>query len=521
MKIYLINPRFPLSLWDFSYSRDIGGSQFPFPPLSLATLAGLTPLEHTVVICDENIEPVDLEMDADIVGITGYHIQKARVHQIADAFRSRGIAVAIGGPIVLEQNLRECKEHADAVFQGEAEYTWPAFIRDVAKKTVRPMYIQERLIDLADSPAPRFDLLNLAAYASAIIETSRGCPQSCEFCEIPVRLGKGSRAKSSEQVMAEIRALAGLGADSIFIIDDNFLGNRARAVGLLSEIELFVRSIDYRIYFSCQFTIDTAGDEVMLDLLNRANVRRCFIGIETPRRASLVTARKNQNTVVDPLDAVRRIQSYNITVWGAFIVGFDADDKEIFREQLDFIRAASIPVAMVGILQALPGTPLYDRIRKEGRLRDQNAGGIRGGALQLRRTNIEPLRMTEQELVEGFRTLVNNLYEYDEFGERLLSSVALFNKSKVKGKARFPKKAIPAVIGLLRHYLVTSDFRRTRMFLRVIARTVLANPHCLETVLIHLVVFKHLRMFYEEGTKEKNLNDGSPGGVPLFRLDQS
>ncbi|RJQ41765.1 MAG: DUF4070 domain-containing protein [Nitrospiraceae bacterium] len=500
MKICLINPRLPLSLWDFSYSRDLDGNAFPFPPLSLSTLAALTPEKHEVLICDENVKPVDFDTDVDIVGITGYHIQKERVYQLADSFRSKGKTVALGGPFVQKSNLDECAEHADVVFLGEAEYTWPSFIRDFQSGNTKSLYAQEEFVDLTASPAPRFDLLELSAYSTAIIETSRGCPHSCEFCEIPIRLGKRPRNKSAEQVMTEIRSLYALGADSIFIIDDNFFGNRKRALELLSEIERFVKSIDYRLYFSCQFTIDISRDEEILSLMNRANFRRVFVGIETPRKLSLTMAGKNQNTNVDLLDAVQRIQSNNIIVWGAFIVGFDADDTNIFNEQLRFIHAASIPVAMVGILQAIPGTPLYERIRQEGRLRDNEEGGIRGAVNSLIRTNIAPLNMGLEELANGYGFLVRNLYSYDNFAERLINAVKLGKKHGVKGRAKISKKGILTLLRLFKYYVLSTDLRRIYMFMRIIAQTLLHNPQHVQTVLMHLVVYKHLKLFYEHGT---------------------
>lgn len=500
MKICLINPRFPLSLWDFTLCRDLSGSAFPFPPLSLATLAGLTPAGHEVIILDENVRPLEVPRDADVVGITGYQIQQERVFELADMLRERGAVVALGGPLVRRENIELCSRHADAVFLGEAEYTWTSFIGDVAAKKPQQLYVQDLLVDLADSPLPRFALLDLTAYSSAVIETSRGCPHSCEFCEIPVRLGKGSRRKSVEQVMAEIRELARLGVDSIFIIDDNFLGSRARAKELLAEIGAFVASIGNRIYFSLQFTIDTARDDEMLALLEGANVRRVFIGIETPRQQSLASVRKVQNTRVDLPDAVRRIQSHGIIVWGAFIVGFDADDGGIFREQLDFIRSASIPVAMVGILQALPGTPLHERMRREGRLRDDKAGGIRGATSSLMDTNIEPRNMTRGELAQGYRFLVRSLYDPDRFSERLLAAVAQGAGHGTPGGAPVTAKGLLTLLRILRYYLLTTDLRRLRMFLRTVIRTLRLYPRELQTVLMHLVVYKHLRMVYEQGT---------------------
>jgi radical SAM superfamily enzyme YgiQ (UPF0313 family) len=500
MKIFLVNPRFPLSLWDFSYCRDITGNAFPFPPLSLATLAALTPREHEVVICDENVHPVSLDADADIVGITGYSTQKNRVYQLADEFRKKGRMVVIGGPLVERSNIGECARHADVVFLGEAEYTWPAFIRDIQSKAVRPVYAQGELVDMSDSPAPRFDLLEFWAYSSAIIETSRGCPYSCEFCEIPVRLGKGSRTKSLEQVMTEIRGLYALGVDSIFIIDDNFLGNRSRAVILITQIQDFVRSIDYQLSFSCQFTIDIAKDGEILSLLREANFKRVFIGVETPRQSTLTMTKKRQNTQINLLDAVHRVQSHNIIVWGAFIVGFDNDDTGIFKEQLEFIQASSIPIAMVGILQALPGTPLHERVRREGRLKDDEAGGIRGSVNLLTSTNIKPMHMTDEDIASGFRYLVTSLYNYDNFAERMIHAVKLGKNYRIKGRTQIRKKGLLVLHRLLRYYLLTTDLRRIFMFLQVITQTIIHNPQYLETVLMHLIVYKHLKLFYEEGT---------------------
>ena len=476
---------------------------FPFPPLSLATLAALTPRGHEVFIFDENIKPIDTALTGDIVGITGYDIQKERVYQLADEFRGRGITVAIGGPLVRKSDLDECAKHADVVFLGEAEYTWPAFIRDFQAGCVQPVYVQDGFVDLTDSPAPCFELLEFQVYSTAIIETSRGCPHSCEFCEIPVRLGRRSRVKPPEQVMAEIRSLYALGVDSIFIVDDNFFGNRKRAAELLNKIERFVRSIDYRIYFSCSITIDIALDEEILILLNKANFRRVFIGIETPRESNFTIMKKYQNTRINLLEAIRRIQSNNLIVWGAFIVGFDNDDKNIFDEQLAFIRAASIPVVMAGILQALPGTPLYDRIKQEGRLRDDVTGGIRGAADSLVHTNITPMNMSYEELAEGYRYLAQNLYTYDNFAKRLINAIMLGKKYGIKGRTQITKKGVRTLLRLLRYYLLSADLKRARMFMWVLTRTLIHNPQHLYTALIHLVVYKHLKLFYEQGTSNK------------------
>ncbi len=500
MKILLVNPRFPPSLWDYSYCRDITGIAFPFPPLALATVAALTPREHEVAICDENVRAVRFDTDADVIGITGYSPQKDRVYELADEFRKRGKIVAIGGPLVDRSNVGECTRHADVVFLGEAEYTWPAFLRDIRSEAIKPVYEQAAFVDLSDSPAPRFELLELSTYSAAIIETSRGCPHSCEFCEIPIRLGRGSRTKAVDQVMAEIRRLHALGVDSIFIIDDNFLGNRPRAVALITRIREFVRSADGRLSFSCQFTIDVAQDGEILSLLREANFRRVFIGIETPRQSTLTMVKKRQNTQIDLLEAVQRIQAHHIIVWGAFIVGFDNDDTDIFQEQMDFIQASAIPIAMIGILQALPGTPLHERVKREGRLKDEAAGGIRGPASLLTTSNIKPLHMSAEELAAGFRTLVTSLYDDGNFADRLIAAIKLGKKSRSAGRVSIRQTELRILRRLFRHYLLTTDFRRMFMFLRVIIQTILHNPRDLETTFMHLIVYKHMKQFYREGT---------------------
>ena len=495
MRIHLVNPVYPASLWDFAGCRDITGKRYAHPPLSLPTVAALTPREHEVRITDENVQPVDLDWKADIVGITGYHIQKERVFELADAFRARGVFVALGGPLVEDGSLEECAAHADAVFKGEAEYTWPRFLADHAAGRAQTLYAQGELISMPDSPAPRFDLLDLNAYSTTTIETSRGCPYKCEFCEIPGRLGVRSRHKTVEQVMTEVRSLRALGADSIFFVDDHFIGDRAFTVKLLTELARFVREIDYAMYFTCQFTINLARDKELLELLHAAHFRRIFVGIETPRKASLVSAKKGQNMVGDLTENLAALQAHGITVWAGIIVGFDSDDAEIFAEQRDFLQQAGIPVAMIGLLQAIPGTPLYDRMEREKRLREIPVSGVRGTAESLLASNIIHAVMSDRELAGGFQGLVREFYDYEPFGERLIKSLAGVRKQPHRRKTKLGAEELRMLARIARHYLLTADAGRRRLFTRVMVR-VLRDGLDLEMALMHLVVYKHLRAFY-------------------------
>lgn len=497
MRIDLVNPRYPLSLWDFSLCRDLDGYAYPHAPLSLPTLAALTPRTHTVRLIDENVTPVDLASTADIIGLTGYWIQRARVFELADHFRRRGQRVAIGGPIVERSTLAEVARHADHVFLGEAEHTWPRFLADLAAGCAVPLYEQPTLIDMADSPTPRFDLLAPGAYAAATVETSRGCPYACEFCEIPGRLGARSRTKSVEQVMAEVRLHHQLGAATIFFVDDHFIGNKKRAFALLEALADFVRSIDHRMFFSCQFTINLANDTELLERLAAANFRRVFVGIETPRRDGLALAQKKQNLVVDLAAAVRRLQAYNIVVWAGLIVGFDTDDPAVFDDQLALLEAAAIPVAMIGRLQAIPGTPLYDRMARAGRLRsDPELAGVRGAYESLIASNIVPTCMPEPELVRGYQRLVRATYAPEAFGRRVVAALTSGARPIARTRSGVTPRHLGVLARLARWYLWTGDRERRRLFLAVVGQILRQRPEQLPTALAHLVVYKHLHAFY-------------------------
>ncbi|HEY2748584.1 MAG TPA: radical SAM protein [Polyangia bacterium] len=500
MKILLVNPRFPPSLWDFSGCMELEGSAYPHPPLALPTLAALTPHCHEVRLVDENVEPIDLAADADLVGITGYYIQRGRILELADAFRARGIPVAIGGPIVEHSTVAMLAPHADALFRGEAEHTWPRYLDELARGCATALYDQPALIDMRESPPPRYELLRRGAYSTATIETSRGCPMACEFCEIPTRLGQKARSKSIEQVMTEVRAWHALGADSIFFIDDHFIGNRAHCKRLLEELARFVVEIEHAMYFTCQFTINLARDQEMLELLHAANFRRVFVGIETPRKETLLAAKKKQNVVGDLVESVHTLQSYNLTVWAGMIVGFDGDDAAIFDEQQAFLAEAGIPVIMNGLLQAIPGTPLHARMARDGRLRDVAMAGVRGNQEALITSNIvrrpSAHELDDAQLVRGYQRMMRDVYEPERFADRLLGSLRRGARPVARSRRPPTWKQLAIVARLARHYLLTTDRRRQKMFVRIVGETLRHRPDELDTALMHLVVYKHLRAFY-------------------------
>jgi radical SAM superfamily enzyme YgiQ (UPF0313 family) len=413
VKILLVTPKNPPSFWTYDQILPTLGKRCIFPNLSMPTLAGLTGPEHEVVLVDENVEVIDFDLEADIVGVTGYIVHRKRIREILAGFRERGRFVVVGGPYA-SLCSEELSGLADVVFVDEAEETWPHFLRDFATGSWKSEYRAQEKPDISLAPAPRFDLLDVSKYHALTIQFARGCPFNCEFCDIIVMYGRRPRAKGVEQLMAEVRECHRLGATQVFIVDDNFIGNRKLAKQLLRSLAEWGAANDYPLDFNTEVSLDVAQDEELLELMRDAHFTTIFIGIESPREASLLETRKTQNTRGDLVESVRRVQSYGMQVQAGMIVGFDADDPSIFEEQLRFIQDARIPVSMTGLLQALPKTPLHARVEKEGRLLAESGGD------QFLLSNIEPVGMTRLELYRGYRWLVSQLYDYRHYRERAL-----------------------------------------------------------------------------------------------------
>ena len=356
MKVVLLNPAIPTSAMNFGFAMDLVGCAFSHIPLPLATLAALTPAGVDVAIVDECVEPVDLDLAADIVAMTGIYSQRERLFELADAFRGRGRCVVIGGPIATDLE-DACRAHADVIFQGEAEYTWPAFIREFQAGAHQPVYRQEGYVDMADSPVPRFDLLKADRYTAGCVQVTRGCPYRCEFCDVPTKQGRVPRSKSVPQVLAEVEQLVALGFDSVFFVDDMFIGNLPLAKELLKALAELIKRLPVPVYFYTQVTLNVARHEDLLELFYKAGFRRFFIGIETHDQAKLQAMGKSQNTELGIMEAIRRIQSYNITVWAGLIVGLDGDDADTTRRMVEFGQDSAISPTLLGLLQALPGAP--------------------------------------------------------------------------------------------------------------------------------------------------------------------
>jgi radical SAM superfamily enzyme YgiQ (UPF0313 family) len=412
--IVLINPRFDISYWGMEHALPLFGFKAMLPVACLPLLAALTPPEHAVTLIDENVEAIDFELcaRADIVGVTGMSVQRFRMKEILIELKRRQIFVVVGGPWVTVQE-DYFDPLADVVFIGEAEETWPRFLAEWVEGKRCRRYEQADKTDMSTVPVPRFDLLRMRDYAFGSVQFSRGCPFTCEFCDIIVVFGRKPRIKGGAQILAELGALAANGVDSVFIVDDNIIGNKKAIKEVLRELVAWQIKHDYPMTFFTEASIDLADDAELIGLMVDANIRLVFIGIETPNEASLRETRKLQNLRTGQksmLEKVHLIQRAGIEVWCGMILGFDNDDASIFDAQRAFIKDARVVNPMIGMLAAIPKTPLYNRLRQDGRL-DQADPPAFG-------TNVIPLRLSQQELREGWMSVVQDLHEPAAYFDR-------------------------------------------------------------------------------------------------------
>ena len=419
-EIVLINPRFHPTYWGMDYALPFFRKSVIVPPLHLALIAALTPAEHTVSIIDENVEEIDFERcsRADIVGLTGMAVQRDRMRQIIIELKSRGIFTVLGGPwvTVAPEDLGGL---VDVIFIGEAEETWPRFLAEWRQCDHQFRYEQADKTDMATVPPPRWDLLPMDKYLYGSLQVSRGCPFTCEFCDIIVVFGRRPRVKTIAQVLAEMDGLVAAGVHDAFIVDDNLIGNKKAIKAILRDIIVWQEAKGYPLSFMTEASIDLAEDEELMQLMVKANIDTVFVGIESPNEDALRETKKIQNLTDrsgTALEKVHRIQAAGLMVTCGMIVGFDSDDASVFAAQREFISESRIALAMINVLAAIPQTPLFKRLQKDGRLADFTEITTHSTAVA---TNVIPLRMTQQALFDGYFQLMRALYGADAFFARM------------------------------------------------------------------------------------------------------
>jgi radical SAM superfamily enzyme YgiQ (UPF0313 family) len=472
MRLLLVNPALPESFWSFRWALEtaLGGKRALNPPLGLATLAALCPPHWDVTIVDENVEALPLRPEADLIGIGGMGVQAPRQKHLLRYYREAGYRVVAGGSYA-----SLCPEEyaglADHVVAGEAEYIWPQFCADLARGAPQALYRETGNVALEDSPVPRFELLQLQAYSTASLQLSRGCPFSCDFCDIIVMFGRKPRYKAPAQIERELDRLRQLGARKVFFVDDNFIGNKAKARETLSVLAAYQDRHGRRMRFGTEASLNLSKDPALLAQFRAAGFEWAFLGLETPDPQTLREAGKPQNTAGDMLAAVRRIHAAGIDVLGGFIVGFDRDTPAVFEQQRRFILDSGIMVAMVGLLTALPKTPLYERLKREGRLVEEAAHSDNTRA----RTNIVPKSMSLSQLTAGYQRLYTQLLADGGIAERIRNKLAHFGTPARLVRER-PLEAAGIVWRLLARGIARGGPARIWHFLRSLP---LARPRLL------------------------------------------
>ena len=414
MNILLVEPRTPETFWSLRHALRFVGKRAANPPLGLLTLAGLMPDDWNYRLVDlntGNLKDSDFQW-ADHIMVSAMEIHRGEVEKLAQRCHGQGKLLTGGGPLFLSES--DHSSGVDHVVVGEAEEIVADLIRDMRSGGPKPYYQSPRFPDLALSPHPRWDLANLKHYATLSVQSCRGCPFDCEFCDVVALNGHKPRYKSPEQFLAELDVLRKLGwQGSVFIVDDNFVGNKQRCRELLQAVIDWRRRTGARMTFITEASVDMASDPELLELMVAAGFKKVFVGIETPSAKSLRECRKLQNLRGDLATAVLTIQQAGLEVMGGFIVGFDSDEKDIFQRQFDFIQNTGVVTAMVGILQAMPRSRLYKRLAGEGRLLDDGQGDNTKA-----RFNFET-RLDREFLEENYRRLMQRLYEPRTYYQRI------------------------------------------------------------------------------------------------------
>lgn len=498
MKVLLVYPKIPETFWSFSYVLSFMRCKATMPPLGLLTVAGMVPGSWELRLKDLNITSLkdsDLEW-ADMVFISAMIIQREGTEEVIRRAKTLGTTTVAGGPLF--SIMADEFDDVDHLILGEAEETFPQFLSDLDKGTPARVYEPVSMPDVSETPLPRWDLIGrLKDYNSMPVQFSRGCPFDCEFCDITTLYGRKPRTKSPSQMLEEMNYLYEIGwRGSLFVVDDNFIGNKKAAKTFLKDLAEWSKERQYPFQFFTEASVNLADDQELMDLMTAAGFNCVFLGIETPVEESLAECGKTQNQKRDLIEAVQTIQKNGLQVQGGFIVGFDNDPPDIFDQQINFIQESGIVTAMVGLLSAIPGTRLYQRLQKEDRIIDTDSIGNNCDNDAL---NFIPA-MDRETLLSGYRRLVKTIYEPRAYYERVRVFLANYNPKKKGGQ--FQLIQIYAFFMALWHLGIKDNTSTKRLFWRLIFHTLRSKPKLLAHAVVFSVYGLHFRRVLSESTEK-------------------
>jgi len=433
MKILLVYPRYPDTFWSFKHALKFASKKAAFPPLGLLTIAAMLPRDWDKKLVDMNINKLNDEdiVWADYVFISAMITQKASAKEVISRCNKLGTKVVAGGP-VFTTGYEEFDD-VDHFVLGEAEATLPPFLEHLSNGCAQQIYDSEERPDITQTPAPLWDLIDVNQYAAMAVQYSRGCPFNCEFCDIIVMNGRTPRTKRTSQLLREFTAIYRTGfRGSLFIVDDNFIGNKPKVKKMLPKIIRWQQKAGYPFLLLTEASLNLADDEDLMRMMAKAGFDRVFIGLETPVAQSLEECDKVQNEGRDMAIAVRTIQNHGMQVMGGFIVGFDSDPPSVFDSQIKFIQEMGVVTAMVGILTALPKTRLYNRLKSEDRLLTTSSGNNADGSV-----NFIP-KMNAELLTDGYERIVRTIYSPQMYYARIGTFLDEYRPARVKRRRVYP-----------------------------------------------------------------------------------
>jgi radical SAM superfamily enzyme YgiQ (UPF0313 family) len=485
--ILLVYPKIPSNTyWSFLYSLKFINKKTALPPLGLITVASIIPENYNTTLIDMNIEKLLKKhiKKADIIFISAMIVQKDSMNKIINMCKEQQKPCCVGGPYA--KTAFEEENNASHYVIGEAEDILPEFLADLESGTAKKVYTCIKKPDLSNSAIPRFDLLKINKYASMSVQYSRGCPFKCEFCDIWITYGNKPRLKTAQNLLKELDYLYSLGwRSSVFLVDDNFIGNKKRLkTQLLPRLIKWQKSKKYPFTFYTEASINMAEDEELMDLMAEAKIDQVFIGIETPSKEALEETGKKQNLKGDLKESVIKIQKHGIEVTAGFILGFDSEKEDIFERQAEFIQQAAIPKAMIGIIQALPGTLLYQRLEKEGRLK----GHTTGSNTHCISTNVVTV-MDPETLKNGYNYVLSKVYDKTMKNYFQRCSLLLDN---LKTTSYTQRKIRVHEIRAFFMSLLTQPFKPYGIqYIKFIIRNLRKNPKLFAEAITHSIMGHH------------------------------
>lgn len=490
MKILLVYPQYPNTFWSLKHSLEFVSKKALMPPLGLLTIASLLPTDFERKLIDLNaskIKDKDL-LWADYVFISAMLTQKESAIKIIERCKALGVKTVAGGPLFT--GLYEDFPNVDHFVLNEGEVTLPMFLEDLKNGNPKKLYTSDIKPDITNSPIPQWNLVDFKKYVKMPIQYSRGCPFDCEFCDVVNLNGRIPRTKNNLQFIQEIEALCKLGYNlPIFIVDDNFIGNKAKTKNLLRSLIDWRKSKKYTNTFMTETSLNLADDEELLSLMVEAGFDTVFIGLETPSSESLQECGKFQNKNCNLVESVKKIQRYGMEVAAGFIVGFDNDDTSIFARQIEFIQNTGVVVAMVGLLQALPGTKLYERLKNENRLLKNSSGNNTDLSI-----NFLP-KMDYNTLIKGYKDIISSIYSPGKYYERVITFLGSY---KACHRHPFSLNTLSALIKSI--FILGIVEKDRKYYWKIFFVSLFKYPKSFPKAINLAIYYAHFRKIYAEVT---------------------